>query len=121
MVAAGVSLVNLVLDVLVGLITLEGGLREAVVVPPVDKGGDGGDAGGDELLHGRALDGQRRLSERAENLVGQCQQQGGSASNGSSGNLVVVLNGLVPFFYSIIALMPQRETASRCACLTLEA
>ena len=38
MVAAGASLVNLVLDVLVGLIALDSGLREGVVVPPVNQG-----------------------------------------------------------------------------------
>lgn len=39
-VAAGASLANLALDVLVGLIALDSGLREGVVIPPVDERGD---------------------------------------------------------------------------------
>ena len=38
------------------------GLRgEAVVLPPRDQRGNGGDTGGDQLLHGLALDGQHGL------------------------------------------------------------
>ena len=60
-VAAGASLANLVLDVLVGLIALDSGLREGVVIPPVDERGDCGDTSSHQLFHGAALDGQRRL------------------------------------------------------------
>ena len=56
-------------------VCLNGGGGEAVVVPPVHQRGHGGDAGGDQLLHGLALDGQDGLAAGAEHLIGQGQQQ----------------------------------------------
>lgn len=90
-VAAGASLANLVLDVLVGLIALDSSLREGVVIPPVDKRGDCGDTSSHQLFHRAALDGQRRLAERAQNLVCQSQQQGSGTGDGGGGNFVIVL------------------------------
>ena len=37
-------------------------LGEAVVLPPADQGGHGGDAGAHDLLHRLALDGQDELA-----------------------------------------------------------
>ena len=68
------------------LIGLDGGLGEAVVLPPRHQRGHGGDASRDQLLHGLALDGQHRLAEGAQHLIGQCQQQAGGAGNGACGD-----------------------------------
>ena len=70
--------VHAVLLLLVDLIGSEGGLGEAVVLPPRNQRRHGGDASGDQLLHGGALDGQDGLAAGAEDLVGQGQQQDSS-------------------------------------------
>ena len=55
------GLLPLRLQLVVGLICLKGCGGEAVVLPPRDQRGNGGDTGGDQLLHGLALDGQDGL------------------------------------------------------------
>ena len=69
------GLLPLCLQLVVGLICLKGCGGEAVVLPPRDQRGHGGDASGDQLLHGLALDGQRALAAGAQHLIGQGQQQ----------------------------------------------
>ena len=59
---------------------LNGSGGETVVVPPAHQRGNGGDAGGDQLLHGLALDGQHGLAAGAQQLIGQGQQQAGGAA-----------------------------------------
>ena len=86
--AAGL-LPDLALQPVIGLVGLQRGGGEAVVLPPRNQRGHGGDASGDQLLHGGALDGQHGLAAGAENLVGQCQQQAGGAGDGTGGDLVV--------------------------------
>lgn len=70
-VAAGASLVNLILDALVGLIALDGCLREGLVIPPVHDARADGKAGGDELLELCVVDGDDGLARCAQNLVTQ--------------------------------------------------
>ena len=82
-------LVDLALLVLQVLVRLDRGSGKAVVLPPGHQRGHGGDASGDQLLHGGALDGQHGLAAGAENLVGQGQQQAGGACDGTGGDLVV--------------------------------
>ena len=67
--------VHAVFLLLVDLIGSEGGLGEAVVLPPGHQRGHGGDASGHQLLHGGALDGQDGLATGAQDLVGQGQQE----------------------------------------------
>ena len=88
-VAAGAFLANLALDLFVGLVSLQSRLREGIVLPPRDERSHGGDASSNQLLHSLALDGQDRLAAGRKHLIGQCQQQTGSAGNGSSRNLEV--------------------------------
>ena len=64
-------LVDLALLVLQILVRLDRGSGEGVVAPPADQRGHGGDASGDQLLYGGALDGQHGLAAGAEDLVGQ--------------------------------------------------
>lgn len=78
-----------VLLLLVDLIGGEGSLGEAVVLPPGNQRGHRGDASGDQLLHGGALDGQHGLAAGTEDLVSQGQQQAGGACDGTGGDLVV--------------------------------
>ena len=76
----------LILQALILSIRLDGFLGKAVVLPPADQGGHGGDAGGHDLLQLGGLDGQDGLAAGAQDLVGQGQQQTGSAGNGASGD-----------------------------------
>lgn len=69
------GLLPLCLQLVVGLICLKGCGGEAVVLPPRDQRGHGGDASGDQLLYGLALDGQHGLAAGAQHLIGQGQQQ----------------------------------------------
>ena len=83
--AAGL-LADLALQPVIGLVGLQRGGGEAVVLPPRNQRGHGGDASGDQLLHGGALDGQHGLAAGAEDLVGQGQQQAGGAGDGTGGD-----------------------------------
>ena len=74
------------LQLVVGLVCLNGCGGEAVVLPPRDQRGHGGDTGGDQLLHGLALDGQHGLAQCRQHLIGQGQQQAGGAGNGAYGD-----------------------------------
>ena len=65
--------VHAVLLLLVDLIGSEGGLGEAVVVPPVDECCHGGATSSDSLLQLGAVNGQDGLAAGAEDLV--CQGQ----------------------------------------------
>lgn len=67
-------------------VSLNGLLGEAVVEPPVDQRGHGGEAGGDELLELGAVDGQQGLAHGAQQLVDEGQRQHGGAGDGSSGD-----------------------------------
>ena len=80
------GLLPLRLQLVVGLVCLKGSGGEAVVLPPRDQRGNGGDASGDQLLHGLALDGQRALAQCRQHLIGQGQQQAGGAGNGACGD-----------------------------------
>ena len=80
------GLLPLCLQLVVGLVCLKGCEGEAVVLPPRDQRGNGGDASGDQLLHGLALDGQHGLTAGAQHLIGQGQQQAGGAGNGACGD-----------------------------------
>ena len=60
-------------------IGLNGLLGKAVIEPPVDQCGHGGEAGGDELLELGALDGQQGLAQRGQHLVDKGQRQHGGA------------------------------------------
>ena len=76
------NLLSLCLQLVVGLVCLKGCGGEAVVLPPRDQRGHGGDTGGDQLLHGLALDGQHGLAAGAQQLIGQGQQQAGFPNPG---------------------------------------
>lgn len=89
-VASGASLVNLILDALVGLIALDGCLREGLVIPPVHDARADGKAGGDELLELCVVDGDDGLARCAQNLVSQCQSQSCGTGDGASGDVIVV-------------------------------
>ena len=78
-----------VLQPVVSLVRLNGRRREAVVLPPAHQRGHAGDAGGDQLLHGGALDGQDGLTHGAQHLVCQRQQQHSRAGNGPCRNMIV--------------------------------
>ena len=80
------GLVHAVFLLLVDLIGSEGGLGEAVVLPPGHQRGHGGDASGHQLLHGGALDGQDGLATGAQDLVGQGQQEHRGAGDGTGGD-----------------------------------
>ena len=82
-------LIDLALQPVIGLVGLQRGGGEAVVLPPRNQRGHGGDASGDQLLHGGALDGQYGLAAGTENLVGQGQQQAGGAGDGTGGDMIV--------------------------------
>ena len=119
------GLLPLRLQLVVGLVCLKGCGGEAVVLPPRDQRGHGGDTGGDQLLHGLALDGQHGLAAGAEYLIGQGQQQAGGAGNGAcrDGGCVVGVCVQVygSFLQLIIARIPRFATNSRCWCFTAAA
>ena len=80
------GLLSLCLQLVVCLVCLKGCGGEAVVLPPRDQRGNGGDASGDQLLHGLALDGQHGFAQCGQHLIGQGQQQAGGAGNGACGD-----------------------------------
>ena len=71
------------------VIGFDGFRREGIVLPPADKGGCHGQAGGDQLLQLGRLDGQHRVAGGAEDLIGQRQRQRGGAGDGGGCDLVV--------------------------------
>ena len=56
------------------VIGFDGFRREGIILPPADKGGCHGQAGGDQLLQLGRLDGQHRVAGGAEDLIGQRQR-----------------------------------------------
>ena len=83
------TLVCALLALLQILIRCNGGSGETVIVPPRDQRGHGGDTSGDKLLHGLALNGQHRLAQSAEHLIGQCQQQDSGAGDGCGRDVIL--------------------------------
>ena len=75
-------------------IGLDGGLGEAVVVPPAGQRGADGEACAHQLLHLGGLDGQHGLARCTQQLVGQRKAQHRRAGHGGGGD---VLRGILTF------------------------
>ena len=73
------------LELFVGL---DGGLGEAVVVPPAGQRGTDGEACAHQLLHLGGLNGQHGLARCTEQLVGQCKAQHRRAGHGGGGGIL---------------------------------
>ena len=84
-------------------IGLDGGLGEAVVVPPAGQRGADGEACAHQLLHLGGLDGQHGLARCTEQLVGQRKAQHRRAGHGGGGGILGGIR-LLTFLMSALIL-----------------